>query len=267
MYLYHPLFYITTGLFLFFTGWWMVDIYSGAIGSGTSIIPSVYAIVALIAALYGTFVIAPQWGGRKSVLGKAILFFSLGLFLQFFGQVAYSFYVYVLHIEIPYPSLGDIGYFGTIPAYCLGVLYIAKASGIKITFQNYTSKIAAFVIPVVMVLFGYMLLLRGYEFDWSTPLRIFLDFGYPLGDAIYISLTLTTMLLTKNVLGGIMRKRILYILFALCLQFFTDYMFLFLVKQGWWNVGGVSDYLYLLTYVAFCYVFSYLSTTAVRLST
>jgi len=33
-----------------------------------------------------------KWGGLRSVMGKAILMFSLGLVAQEFGQLSYAFY-------------------------------------------------------------------------------------------------------------------------------------------------------------------------------
>lgn len=262
----HPLFIITTLLFSFFSLWWIFDVYRGAVADGSTIIPYVYGLIALVGGVIGIVSIAPQWGGFKSILGKAIIFFSCGLLLQSLGQIVYSYFVLFLHIEIPYPSVGDIGYFGSIPMYIAAVYYLAKASGIRFGLATLKSKAIAISIPTVVVLLGYVLLLRGYEFDWANPLLIFLDFGYPFGEAIYISIAIMTLLLTKNVLGGLMKNRILFVLIALTMQFIADYMFLFLVKYELWIVGGVSDYLYLVAYASLCYAITYLSITANRLS-
>ena len=89
-----------------------------------------------------------------------------------------------------------------------------------------------------MLAVGYFLFLQGYEFDWSDPLKVFLDFGYPFGQAIYVSIAILTYLLSRGILGGIMKGKILFILFALCMQFLSDYTFLYQSSKGTWSVGG-----------------------------
>lgn len=206
-----------------------------------------YGLMALWGAICGIF-ISFKWGGMKSLMGRAILFFSLGLFLQEFGQITYSIYYDFITREVPYPSLGDLGFFGSIPFYILGIFFLAKASGVKLGLQSVANKIQAVVIPLVMLVIGYWLFLRGYEFDWNNPIKTILDFGYPLGQAIYVSLALLTYLLSRKVLGGIMRNNILFILFAFCIQFLADYNFLYQNSKGTWINSGYGDYLYLLAY-------------------
>lgn len=206
-----------------------------------------YGIMAFWGAIWGTF-ISLKWGGMRSLMGRAILFFSLGLFLQEFGQLTYSIYYDFITHEVPYPSLGDLGFFGSIPFYILGILFLAKASGVKIGLQSFVNKIQVIVIPLVMLFVGYFLFLQGYHFDWSNPIKIFLDFGYPFGQAIYIALALLTYLLSRKVLGGIMKNKILFILFAFFIQFLSDYNFLYQNSKGTWVNSGYGDYLYLVAY-------------------
>lgn len=209
--------------------------------------PSIYGILALWGAVWG-ILIARFWGGSKSLMGKAIFMFSLGLFAQEFGQIAYAYFSFFQKIQVPYPSLGDLGYFGSIPLYIYGVILLAKASGVQIKLQNIQNKLQAIIIPVVLLVAAYLLFLQGYEFDWSNPIKIFLDFGYPFGQAIYISLALLTYMLSRGVLGGIMKNKILFILLALLVQFLADYTFLYQSSRGTWVAGGVNDYMYLVAY-------------------
>lgn len=209
--------------------------------------PSIYAIVALLGALWGTF-IAQKWGGIKSVMGRAILLFSLGLLAQVFGQIAYAYFSFYKHVAVPYPSIGDLGYFGSIPLYIGGIFMLAKASAVKVSLHSFEKKLQAVIIPILILGIGYYLFLQGYKFDWSDPIKIFLDFGYPMGQAIYISLAILTYLLSKGILGGVMKSKILFVLFALCIQFASDYTFLYQSSKGTWIVGGVNDYMYLVAY-------------------
>jgi hypothetical protein len=210
--------------------------------------PSIYGVLALCGACWGIS-ISQKWGGVKSILGKAIIMFSLGLLGQVFGQVVYAYYAFYQHIAVPYPSLGDIGYFGSIPLYIYGVLLLAQASGVKIRLKSFRNQIQAVIIPILMLCIGYFLFLKGYKFDFGNPIKIFLDFGYPFGQAIYISLALLTYLLSKGILGGIMKSKILFILFALFIQFLSDYTFLYQSSNGTWVAGGINDYMYLFAYL------------------
>lgn len=208
---------------------------------------SIYAFMALWGGVWGV-VIARKWGGFKSVMGKAVLMFSFGLFAQVFGQISYAYLSFYRHIEVPYPSLGDVGYFGSVLLYIYGVWLLLHISGAKIHLGTLKNKILVLAVPALMLVAAYYLFLQGYEFDWSDPIRTFLDFGYPFGQAIYISLAILTYLLSKNVLGGIMKPKILFILFALLVQFLADYMFLFQTSRGTWTNGGLNEYIYLVAY-------------------
>jgi hypothetical protein len=255
----------TLGAFLFFSLWWVIDILNGTLQHEISLIPHLYGVISIWGGVLGVFYISKQWGGLKSIVGRAVFFFSLGLFFQAFGQIVYSLFYFILHIEVPYPSIGDIGFFGSIPAYCLGVWYLGKASGIRLGIREVKSKILAVVIPSVVLLLGYALFLHGYSFDWSDPIKIFLDFGYPFGEAAYLSLTLLTIFLTKNVLGGIMRLRVVIILLALIMQFIADYFFLYQAQQQTWHPGGINDYMYLVAYTLMNIALAYFSVTANQL--
>lgn len=238
-------------IFLCLIAWWLVNQY---ILDPKSLkydlfgdFSDLYGIVALLGGIWGIS-IAKKWGFTKSLMGKTTLMFSLGLILQEFGQVSYSLYYDIFKVPGPYPSIGDIGFFGSIPLYTLGILYLAKASGVKLGLKSMANKIQALVIPLIILIIGYSLFLSHYQFDWSKPLKIFLDFGYPLGQATYVSLTLLTYLLSHKVLGGVMKNKILLILLALTVQFIADYTFLYQSNNGSWSVGGINDFTYLVAY-------------------
>ena len=194
-------------LFLLLTFFWLslqTNIFKGHLlfaHSYQKFFGAIYGTICLFGAFWG-IKISKKWGGTHSVMGKAILMFSLGLLAQEFGQASLSIIDYVFNIPGSYPSIGDIGFFGSIPLYIIGVIYLAKASGVKIGLKSVRNKIQAIIIPFLVLMGGYFLFLNNYKFDWSNPLKIFLDFGYPLGQAIYISLTLLTYLISRKVLGG-----------------------------------------------------------------
>lgn len=234
-------------LFVLLTIWWFIGLKNPDAPRYFGDFPSIYAIMALWGGIWG-IMIAQKWGGFGSVMGKAMLMFALGLFAQVFGQLAYAYLAFFQGIDVPYPSIGDIGYFGSIPLYILGVVYLGQASGVKIGLSSQIKKLQAIILPLLVLGTGYYLFLQGYEFDWSDPVKIFLDFGYPLGQAVYVSLAILTYLLSRGVLGGIMKSKILFLIFALVIQFLSDYTFLYQSSRGVWKAGGANDYMYLVAY-------------------
>jgi hypothetical protein len=239
---------IVTIVFLLFTAFWVY--LQLVIPTDTEIhtfFGAIYGVMAILGMIFG-ILISIKWGFMSSIIGRAIAMFSFGLMAQEFGQLTLSYFHYVLGKEGLYPSLGDVGFFGSIPLYIYGVILLAQASGVKIRLQSFASKVQALIIPLGVLAAGYYLFLQGYEFDWSDPVKIFLDFGYPLGQAFYVSLAILTYLLSRGVLGGIMKTKILCILFALIIQFFADYTFLYQSSRGIWHVGEINDYMYLGAY-------------------
>ncbi|MDQ3076305.1 MAG: hypothetical protein M3Q34_04230 [bacterium] len=207
-----------------------------------------YWIMALYGAIVGV-IISKKWGGYKSLLGKTTLVLSIGLFLQSFGQVYSSYYVYFNNVESPpYPGIGDIGFFGSVIFYIYGVILLSKLSGFSFSMKKVHNKISAFLISVIMLLASYFLFLKGYEFDWSNSLTIFLDFGYPLGQAFYVSIAILSLLVNRNVLGGILKKPIIFLICALIFQSLSDFIFLNQFINGTWYVGGINDFMYLISY-------------------
>lgn len=209
--------------------------------------PSIYGVMALWGGIWG-MAISKKWGIWKSAMGKAMAFFSLGLFAQVFGQVTYAYYSFIKHVDIPYPSVGDLGYFGSIPLYIYATIMLAQVSGVHVNLSSLRSKIQALLIPLFMLGVGYFLFLQDYVFEGAEVLRVFLDFGYPLGQAFYISIAILTYSLTRGMLGGMMKSKILFFLTALVFQFLADYVFLLQAYYETWSVGGWNDYMYLIAY-------------------
>lgn len=241
---------ISISLFLVLTIYWIITQFVPSLNTHHQIysFSTIYGIEAVCGTFFG-LLIAKQWGGMKSTIGMAIIMFSLGLFAQEFGQLVYSYYYIVLHLQsADYPSLGDIGFFGSIPLYCAGIILLGKAAGAKGKLKSFKLTTLSLGITLLMLIVGYVLFLQKYTFDWSNPIKIFLDFGYPLGEAIYISLAISTYFLSRGVLGGIMKNKILFILFALLIQFLADYVFLYQTNNNTWIDGGINDFMYLIAY-------------------
>ena len=209
---------------------------------------SVYQVVALFGGIVGLSV-SSKWGGYKSMMGKATLWLSLGLLLQTFGQSVNSYYNYFQHQSIPYPSIGDVGFMGSVFAYIFGAHFLIRTTGFKFSFKSTKGKLIAVGVPVLILGFSYFYFLKGYSFDWSNPVKILLDFGYPLGQAAYLSIACLAFLSCRSFLGGVMEKPLIYLMIALMFQYLSDFTFLYQANAGTWYVGGLNDFLYFISYL------------------
>jgi hypothetical protein len=205
-----------------------------------------YQLVSIAGGFLG-LLIAKRWGGFKSIIGRAIYCISFGLLLQAFGQSVGTYYVYV-NVQALYPSIADVGFFGSVLMYICGISLLAKAAGIRFSLKSLSSKIQVFAIPLILLIASYLVFLKGYEFDWSNKLKIFLDFGYPFGEAIYFSLAILTLSLSRKFLGGMMKLPIIFLVCAFLFQYFSDYSFLYASSNNLYVPGGFVDIMYMFSY-------------------
>ncbi|MFZ1019978.1 MAG: hypothetical protein WAN61_03255 [Minisyncoccia bacterium] len=249
-------------LFFIITVWWLnVRPFSSEVFvSQKNIWSAIYMFMSILGGIFG-LIISKYWGGSKSLIGRAILCFSIGLFLQSFGQLVYNYYTLFKNIETPYPSLGDLGYFGSILTYIYGVWLLGCAVGLKISSKTSRNQVLIVAFPLTMLIFSYFIFLKNYVFNWSHPLTIFLDFGYPLGQALYVSLAILVLFISRKFLGGIMKKPVLLLLFALIVQYVCDFNFLYQANNNNWYAGNLGDYLYAVSYFIMTIAIIYIGAT------
>lgn len=237
-----------TVVFLGFIGWWLsfqhvVD----KQGSSVNWFENTYGLVALIGSIVG-FVAMKRWGGTKTVLGKALLFFSLGLFAQEAGQLVSSYYTQIAKVALPYPSLGDVAYFGSVLLYCCAAIFLSKVAGVGFSLKKSVYKVIAVVVPLVMLIFSYSLLLHNHQYDTTKPLTVFLDAGYPIVQASYVSIAIVAYLLSRKIMGGIMRAGFVLVVLALFVQYVSDFTFIYQSHRSTYVPGKFDDLFYLIAY-------------------
>ncbi len=242
-------------LFIGFLALWVYLQVFVPIDSDTrDIFSSSYGILAGIGGIIG-FIIANKWNGFKSYVGKSLIFFSAGLMCQFLGQTTYYVQFLIDHIENSYPSWGEIFFFVSMPLYILGVAYIAKASGSGLSWKNTGNKLIAIFIPIIMVIGSYYLFVNGSDFTGQSLIAIILSFAYPIGQAVFVSMAISAYFLSKNVLGGVMKTRVIFILFSLVVQYLADSWFLYKTIQGTFYHADESEYLFALSYSVMTFAF------------
>ncbi len=235
-------------IFLGFIGWWVsfqhvVD----KQGSSVNWFENTYGLVALIGSIIGLMAMR-RWGGIKTVLGKSLLFFALGLFAQEVGQLVSSYYTQIAKTALPYPSLGDVGYFGGVLLYIVAAIYLARVAGVKFSLKKTGYKLIAVAVPVVLLAISYRILLHNHQYDTTKPLTVFLDAGYPIGQAGYISIAIMAYLLSRKFLGGIMKPGLLLVIFALFVQYISDFTFIYESHRNAYVPGKFDDLFYLIAY-------------------
>lgn len=236
-------------LFLFFSGWFVGAYLPGSLKiKGTVLLSEVYGVVTLLGGIYG-LLIAKRWGYFKSYFGKTIILISIGLLLQEFGQLDYSYLNSVKHVAVPYPSYPDIGFFGSIPVYIFAAIYLFKGLNIMSIIKKSPLKlILGIIIPIIILVVSYWFLLRGYSTGGKSNAAIFFDFAYPIGQAIYVSIALITLIFVTKQLGGLMKYPVLLLLIAYLTQYASDFNFLYQTLHSTWAPGHYGDYIYFLAY-------------------
>ena len=239
-------------LFLYFVVlcWWLKLNYISGIGTDEAYLFNwFYGLIALSGSIYGFLFSSKFWGGWKSIVGRSMFFLSLGLLSQWLGLQVWTYYNIVIKTEVPYPSLADLGYFGLVPFYSLGAFMLALATGVKFSLSSLKGKTIAVVIPLFAFGFAFVLFLRDIGFDLTNPLKVFFDIAYPLGEIIPVSIAFVILGLSSKFLGGRMRARVYYLIFAFSFQFVTEYLFLYKAGNGTYVNGGLTDLMYASSYL------------------
>ena len=207
-----------------------------------------YGILALVSGIYAIVIAKKHWGGSKSSLGKLLIFLGVGLLGQWLGLQVWTYYNVIAKVEVPYPSIADVGYFLLVPAYIIAATMLFKVSGARFTAKSLKSKFILVALPIVSLTVAFGLFVKDVGFTDSTPVRVFFDLAYPIGEIIPVTIALSVLLMTTGILGGKMRSRIQFVVFAFAFQFLTEYFFLYQSGTGTYVNGGISDLLYATSY-------------------
>ena len=189
-----------------------------------------------------------RWGGIRSIIGRAVLCLSAGIFTWGVGNLIFAYYNLILYIPVPYPSPADISFFLIYPFSILGIIYLFRATGASFALRNAYGKSAFLLIPFFSGLTSYYLLFivaRGgkitYEGDF---LKLFLDIAFPVGSAVVVMLAAVVYGLSLRFLGGLFRMPIILILIGFISNYFADFLFSYTTTTGSYFVGMWVDLFY-----------------------
>ncbi len=194
--------------------------------------------------LFGLYT-ARHWG-FKSAVGKGILYLSSGLLSWSAGNWIWSYYNFFHHVDVPYPSLADIGYIAAVPLWVAGILHLSKATGAKIGLRKIGGRIYLVFLPIAASIFSYYFLFviaRGSVFDWnpSNMLKLFFDLAYPIGDWVILTQAFLIWGLSFKYLGGLYKWPVFIVLFGFMALFFADFSFSYTTTLSTYYNGNISD--------------------------
>lgn len=220
-------------------------------GSKTGFYNYLYSFLFGLIPLIGGFVSmvkAKQWGGFRSVIGKAVFFTGLGLFCWGFGESIWSYYNFFKHVAAPYPSLADVGFAPSIFFYGLGTIYLSKATGAKFGLRNKYAKVFTAIAPIIIFAISYYVLVIVARAGILIPkgethLKTILDIAYPLGDFVSLALAVIISGLSFKYFGGKYRFDIIAILLGLFVMFCADSIFSYTTTVNTYYNGDWGDML------------------------
>lgn len=204
-------------------------------------------VIAFLGGCLG-FLVSRHWGGFKSAVGKAVLLISCGTASWGIGTFVWSYYNFVLHEEVPYPSFADIGYVLAIPLWAIGVFYLSKATGAKFNLRKLKGRILLIILPIIAAIFSYYFLYivaRGSSIEAEGELlKVFLDFYYPIGDWIILTVSFILFGLSFKYLGGRFKWPVYITLLGFVVMFFADFSFSYTTTLETYFNGSYPDMLF-----------------------
>ena len=250
--------YLTIVFFLLFfglLGYWVYVNFLAYNEDLAYVFTSVYCTIAFVGGTLG-LKSAKYWGGSSSKIGKALLFLSFGLIFQFAFQISYSIYYFVLGIENPYPSVGDIFYVLGNLTFLLGIIKLYT-----VLFQqntaSYNVRLLGFLISVGLVITYITLYIKYvyspevFQIDSTKAIIVFLI------DAITVTINTAMFYLIANsfvislkYMGGILRGPVLILLTSVLLFYVADIGYTISDGLGNWKPAGIDDFLLFMAYTA-----------------
>jgi hypothetical protein len=230
--------------------WWLGIFLTGSVDTlANNSFGLILGFMPVFSGLYG-LVLAKKWGLFTSAVGKAVTFLSLGLISWGLGTLIFSgYYNLYADVEVPYPSLADVGYVLALPLWTIGMVNLAKATGARYGLRGSSGKSILLLVPVLVIVVSYYLLLvvaRGGTFDFSESeaLQIIFDLLYPLGDVVILAVTTVVYGLSYQYFGGKYKKAIYSILAGFVLMYFADFSFSYATSLETFYVGDWIDFLF-----------------------
>lgn len=205
------------------------------------------AVLAFFGGVFGLLV-SKNWGGTRSAVGKAVLLMSAGTISWSLGNFVWSFNNFILHVEMPYPSLADLGYLLAIPLWIIGVVFLSEATGARFSLRKMRGRLLLIIFPILGAILSYYFLFviaRDSTIDLEGGLlKVLLDFYYPISDFVILTVSFVMFGLSLKYLGGRFRLPIYTILLGFIFMFLADFLFSYTTTIETYYNGNFPDLLF-----------------------
>lgn len=234
--------------FLVLLLWWAFLQYLGITNSPLNYL---FALFYGILPLLGGFYTLIKSIKLKDSINKTVFYLSLGLIAWGVGEIIWSYYNFILNIEVPYPSVADLAYILSYPLWFVALIYLAKSVGLELSLKSRFIKTIFFVFSFVIVLVAvYLVLFRG-SLDYTNLsgdyTKLFFDISYPVWDVILLVLALIINVLSLGTIRGKLSAAVTIITVSLMFYFLADLGFTYQSTVNTFFNGNYIDLFYMIT--------------------
>lgn len=195
---------------------------------------AVYALPPLVGAYFGFRYAAPAWGGWKSAVGKAVIFFSAGALANGGALIIWTLYNLVFKVDVPTPSAADIAWYLMYATEIASIIVLLSVTARQKGCNTLMVGLMAAAVSLLFLVFVRPLL-TGTDFVTTA-----VNAGYLVADAVFIALILVALTLWTGHLSLFLK----YALLSFGLRVVADTLFLFRLEAGtYWN-GDISDLIF-----------------------
>lgn len=238
------------GYFVVMVVYWILLQYSGSKdGFWNYFYSFAYGLVPLFSGIGGC-ILSKHLGYLKTVTGRALFFISLGSFFWGVGNLVFAYYNFFAHVSVPYPSIADIGYALSFPAWIYGSINLAIATGTQNSLKSDKKKMASLLIPIFVLILSYYLLVivaRGGTIllNPENNTKLILDLFYPSADIVNLTLALLVFGLSSRSLIKKYRFSVPLMLVGFIIMYFADFAFSYTTTIGTFYVGFFGELLFI----------------------
>ncbi len=174
------------------------------------------------------------WGSRTGA-GWACI--ALGLFLFTFGDATWAVQEIVLGVEVPFPSVSDVGYLGAYLPVFLGLLMMPQAPAMGLRRAKLTLDVLIGMAAVAVVSWRFVIAPLLAEGSGST-LADAVGVAYPFLD---LAIVFAVLVLVARARPGSSSLPILLLGAAFAATAFADSLYTYLAQVGDYSTGSYID--------------------------
>jgi hypothetical protein len=217
----------------------------------------VYALITLLGGVIA-LINSKEWGGFKSLYGRALIGFGLSLIAWAFGGIVWAYYNFggftldkflnpQTISDVPAPGLPDLGFVLFFPFCLWGLICLLKATGFKYVWQTMRGKLLFTLTPIVATVITFIAYqnIRVLVASESTAMiSVILNYYYNVSDAFMIGISIGLLFLAPKFSGGKLKNAFLLIVLGLIGQYLADFFFNIRIATGEYFNADFSDMLY-----------------------